>query len=119
MAGWSERVQSSSSEECPELVETDPERLGWLYEDVTPLMRAVLDRCSPVPASRCRSRSSSSAGLAPRPLRLVFGGFRAARGKYCLRPFRLRRPARVGSGEWELWLDEEMAAALRRASSAR
>jgi hypothetical protein len=39
------------------------------------------------------------------PARLAELGF--------LRPFRLREPSQSPTREWELWLDEEMAAALR------
>jgi hypothetical protein len=105
-------------EECPELVETDAERLGWLYEDVTPLMRAVLDVLLAHAPSRLSFRElEAELGWHRGRFASVFGGFRAARGKYCLRPFRLAGPPFSESGEWELWLDEEMATALCNASS--
>ena len=104
------------AEHCPELTETDPVRLAELYEDVTPLMRRVLDlllTCAP--AHMTFREVELELGWHRGRFASVFGGFRGARGKGFRRPFRLAEPAFSVSREWELWLDEEMAAALRAA----
>jgi hypothetical protein len=108
----------SRGEECPELCETDPERLGWIYEDATPLMRAALDTLvASAPEPLTFEEIELSLGWHRGRFASVFGGFRAARGKYCLRPFRLRGPRASVSGEWEAWVDEEMAPPLRAAAA--
>ena len=106
------------AEHCPELTETDPVRLAELYEDVTPRMRAVLDlllTCAP--ESMSFREVELELGWHRGMFASVFGGFRGARGKGFRRPFRLREPSQSPTREWELWLDEEMAAVLRAASS--
>lgn len=107
-------------EHCPELTETDPVRLAELYEDVTDRMRAVLDLLlSLEPGTRLSFRELEAALDWPRGrFASVFGGFRGARGKHFRRPFRLAEPGHSETGEWELWLDAEMAGALRSAREA-
>ena len=107
------------AEHSPELTETDPVRLAELYEDVTPLMRSVLDLligCAP--ESMSFREVELELGWHRGRFASVFGGFRGARGKGFRRPFRLREPAQSPTREWELWLDDEMAAALRAARSS-
>jgi hypothetical protein len=104
------------AEESPELTETDPRRLAHLYEDVTPLMRAVLDvLLERAPEHLTFQEAELELGWHRGRFASVFGGFRAARGKYCLRPFHLCGPRESASGEWELWLDRAQAGALRAA----
>ena len=103
------------AEHSPELTETDPVRLAELYEDVTPRMRAVLDLlldCAP--ESMTFREVELELGWPRGRFASVFGGFRGARGKGLRRPFRLREPSQSPTREWELWVDEEMATALRR-----
>ena len=100
------------SEHCPELTETDPERLADLYEDVSPRMRAVLDlliACAP--ERMTFEEVELELGWHRGRFASVFGGFRGWRGKHCLRPFHLCGPP--ASRDWELWLDEDQAAVLR------
>jgi len=100
----------------PELTETDPQRLAELYEDVTPRMRAVLDLLIARAPERMTFREVElELGWHRGRFASVFGGFRGARGKGFRRPFRLREPSQSPAREWELWLDEEMAAVLRAA----
>ena len=107
------------AEHCPELTETDPVRLAELYEDVTPLMRAVLDLLVGCAPSRMTFREVEMELGWPRGrFASVFGGFRGARGKGFPRPFRLAEPRFSVSREWELWLDRDQAVALGAARDA-
>ena len=107
------------AEHCPELTETDPVRLAELYEDVTPRMRAVLDlllTCAP--ESMTFREVEAELGWPRGRFASVFGGFRGARGKGFLRPFRLREPSMSPTREWEVWLDREQASVLAAAARA-
>ena len=69
------------AEHCPELTETDPVRLAELYEDVTPLMRSVLDLLVSCAPERMTFREVEAELGWPRGrFASVFGGFRGARG---------------------------------------
>jgi hypothetical protein len=104
-------------EHCPELTETDPERLEWLYEQVTPRMRAVLDLLlARAPERLSFQEVELELGWHRGRFASVFGGFRGSRGRHFRRPFRLAEPKDSPTREWELWLDDEMARALRRAA---
>jgi hypothetical protein len=103
-------------EQWPELTETDPRRLAELYEDVTPRMRAVLDLLIECAPERMSFREVELELNWPRGyFASVFGGYRGARGKEFPRPFRLCGPRLSVTKEWELWLDPQMARALRKA----
>lgn len=105
----------TDDEHCPELAETDPQRLAELYEDVTPRMRAVLDLLlDRGPGERLTfAQVELELGWPRGRFASVFGGFRGRRGKEFKRPFRLCEPRRSAARAWELWLDEGQARALR------
>jgi hypothetical protein len=107
-----------ADEHCPELTETDPQRLAELYEDVTPRMRAVLDLLiARAPERLTFQEVELELGWHRGRFASVFGGFRGARGKHFKRPFRLGEPRHSPTREWELWLDEDMARVLRAAAA--
>ena len=106
-------------EHCPELTETDPQRLADLYADVTPLMRAALDLLTDRAPERLTFQELELELGWPRGrFASVFGGFRGPRGKDCPRPFRLCDHRSSATHEWELWVDARMARALRSARDA-
>jgi hypothetical protein len=103
-----------TAEHRPELTETDPERLAELWEEITPNMQAVLRVLIEHAPERLSFAELEAILHWPRGrFASVFGGFRAARGKLCLRPFHLCEPRDSPTREWELWLDAEQAAVLR------
>jgi hypothetical protein len=104
-------------EHCPELTETDPERLAALYDEVSPRMRAVLDLLiSRAPERLSFQEVELELGWQRGRFASVFGGFRGWRGKHFKRPFHLNEPALSPTREWELWLDPEQARVLRAAA---
>ncbi len=107
-------------EECPELTETDPERLAELYDDVSPRMRAVLDvLLEHAPQRLTFQEVELMLGWHRGRFASVFGGFRGPRGKHFKRPFHLCGPRHSSTREWELWLDPAQVKVLGAAAAGR
>ena len=96
-----------------EYTETDPDELRTMLQSAPDSFRELLlllrDRA---PARLTYSEIDAALGWPDRRAHSVFGGWRAKRGSESQRPFHLCSPEDSPRGSWELWMDEQQAAAL-------
>ena len=100
-------------ESWPEYTETDPHELRTIAreapESFQELLMLLRDRS---PERLTYSEIDQALGWPDRRAHSVFGGSRSKRGTESRRPFHRCHPRDSQRGAWELWLDEDQAAAL-------
>jgi hypothetical protein len=111
---------SYETQEWLQYVEHEPARIRELYETAPPTVRAVIELLAErAPDRLTYGEIAVSLGWSPYKWPAGFGGWmqpRRERGEYS-RPWHLCSKDDSLSGEWEVWMDEDQAAALREAAT--
>ena len=93
----------------------DPGEVERFYDRCSDLMRELLDGLAETPDQpRTFPQVEDALGWPRRRISSVLGGVARLRmiefgGS---RPYRFRAPCQANSGRWELWMDDEQAAAV-------
>jgi hypothetical protein len=111
-------ARAAAGEHAPENALRDPGEVARFHDRCSPLMRALLDELA---AARGRPRTfpeiEDALGWPHRRIASVLGGVAHLRhtefgGR---RPYRFLDGRHAPSGRWELWMDDEQAAAVAAA----
>jgi hypothetical protein len=104
-------------EHAPQNVLTDPGEIGRFHDRCSDLMRALLDALAEAPGRpRPFPEIEDAMGWPRRRIASVLGGvfhLRMTEFGGC-RPYRFLDERQSASGRWEMWMDAEQAAAIRR-----
>lgn len=107
-------VTTMIAEGWPESAEVDPHVIREQYTTAPPNMRAALDVIRRASPARMSYEEVERELRWPRGrLRAVIGGWRSRHGTDYTRPYRICPPEKSASGQWEMWMDEIQAGALR------
>ena len=108
------------AEHAPENAMDDPDEVARFYDRCSDLMRALLDALATAPARpRPFGEIEDGIGWPRRRIASVLGGVSHLRHTEFggARPYRFLDERHSDSGRWEMWMDAEQAAAIRRVAS--